>query len=472
MTLDRKDCYLRCDNDQPNTYLRNNPAVFSDAINSRKRIVTGPAERDEAMRAEWVEGGIEVNRRTFLKSLAAAPAAGWLMPHIAEAALPKAKITKVKIYKPPRLNENFNQSTMVAMVETDIGVTGIGEGGSKDTLEQCAGTLIGKNPFHIEAIWQEMYIAWFYPPGREKVHALGALDLALWDIKGKVLNLPVHELLGGMTRNHLECYATGGARPAGASRNERLSIRERAKATMEAGYRAFRMGAGDTQTGAVFNTHERVRKVAADAKEAREGVGTNGDWCIDIHQRFDFADSVRACRLMEEFEPYFVEDPVRDEHAHQDLPKLRQMTTVPLTHGEEWGQRWDFNRIVENHDVDYIRATLPNVGGITEMMKIAAMCETHAVGIIPHFTGPISTAALVNCLSTFSGPVIMEYNYGGRPIDYLPECLDFDKGKALRNDRPGLGVTAEMKLLSQIGEVTEPGRKNVFYRPDGSLTHW
>ncbi|MDZ4799642.1 MAG: mandelate racemase/muconate lactonizing enzyme family protein [Bryobacteraceae bacterium] len=408
-------------------------------------------------------------RRTFLKSLAAAaPAAGLLRPTRAEAALPQAKITKVTIWEPPNLNQLFNQSTMVVTVETDIGITGVGEGGAKDTLEQCAGTLIGKNPFRIEAIWQEMYIAWFYPPGREKIHALGALDMALWDIKGKALKLPVHELLGGTVRDHCECYATGG----GGAGGRNLSLRERAAATMEAGYRAFRMGAGDTQTGGTFNTHERVRKVAADAKEARLGVGPNGDWCIDIHQRFDYSDSVRACRLMEEYEPYFVEDPVRDEHAHQDIPKLRQMTTVPLTHGEEWGQRYDFNRLVENHDIDYIRATLPNVGGITEMMKIAAICETHAVGIIPHFTGPISTAALVNCLSTFPGPVIMEYNYGGRKIDYLPECLDFAKGKALRNDRPGLGVTLEPKLLKKISEITQVGRKNVFVRPDGSLTHW
>jgi L-alanine-DL-glutamate epimerase-like enolase superfamily enzyme len=317
-----------------------------------------------------------------------------------------------------------------------------------------------------------MYIAWFYPPGREKSHALGAMDLALWDIKGKVMKMPVHELLGGTVRNHCECYATGGGRPANTNRNERLSLKERARATIEAGYRAFRMGAGDTQTGASFNTHERVRKVAADCREVREGVGKDGDWCIDIHQRFDYADAVRACRLMEEFEPYFVEDPVRDEHAHQDIPKLRQMTTVPLTHGEEWGQRWDFNRLVENHDIDYIRATLPNVGGLTEMMKIAAICETHAVGIIPHFTGPVSTAALVNCLSTFPGPVIMEYNYGGRPIAHLPECLDFKDGKALINDRPGLGVTADLSKCTLIGEVTKPGRSNVFYRPDGSLTHW
>ena len=411
-----------------------------------------------------------MHRRTFLQSLTAVPAAALLTPRRAEAALPKAKITRVRIYRPPDLNELFNQSNMVVTVETDQGLTGIGEGGSKDTLEQCAGSLIGKNPFRIEALWQEMYISWFYPPGREKVHALGALDLALWDIKGKALGLPVHDLLGGAVRNHCECYATGGAPPrAGAGP---LSLGERARATIEAGYRAFRMGAGDTRTGEVFNTHERVRKVAADCKEVRAGVGKDGDWCIDFHQRFDLADSMRACRLIEEYEPYFVEDPVRDEHAQQDLPKLRQMTSVPLTHGEEWGQRWDFNRLVENHDIDYIRATLPNVGGITEMMKIAAICETHAVGIIPHFTGPIATAALVNCLSTFPGAVIMEYNYGGRALPHLPECLDFQKGKALRNDRPGLGVTADLTKMTMIGEVTKPGRSNVFYRPDGSLTHW
>lgn len=408
-------------------------------------------------------------RRSFLKSLAVAPGVA-LAPRRAEAALPKAKITRVQIFQPPNFNPLFNQSNMVVTVETDAGITGIGEGGSKDTLEQCAGTLIGKNPFLIEAIWQEMYIAWFYPPGREKIHALGALDMALWDIKGKAFGVPVHELLGGTVRNYCECYATAGApREAGAAK---LSLKERAQATMAAGYRAFRMGAGDTQTGAVFNSHERVRKVAQDCKDAREGVGPNGDWCIDFHQRFDYSDAVRACRLIEQYEPYFVEDPVKDEHAHQDLPKLRQMTTVPLTHGEEWGQRYDFNKLVENHDVDYIRATLPNVGGITEMMKIAAICETHAVGIIPHFTGPIATAALVNCLSTFPGPVIMEYNYGGRPIDYLPECLDFKQGKAHRNERHGLGVTLEPKLLTKLGEVTKPGRANVFVRPDGSLTHW
>jgi galactonate dehydratase len=410
-----------------------------------------------------------VNRRTFFKSLAVAPAIGLLRPADAVADLPKATITRVRIYRPPNFNPLFNQSNMVVTVETDVGITGIGEGGSKDTLEQCAGTLIGKNPFKIEAIWQEAYIAWFYPPGREKAHALGAMDLALWDIKGKALGVPVHQLLGGMARDYCECYATSGVNaPAGVT----LSLRDRARAAIDAGYRAFRMGAADPPIGGVYDTRAIVRQIAQNCRDVRDGVGPGGNWCIDFHQRFDLNDALRVCKAIEEYDPFFVEDPVRDEHALQDIPKLRQMTSVPLTHGEEWGLKWDFNRLVESHDVDFIRSTLPNVGGITEMMKVAAICETHAVGIVPHFTGPIATAGLVNCLSTFSGPVLMEYNYGGRPIDYLPECLDFKNGKAYTNQRPGLGVTVDMKLLTLFGEVTEPGRRNVYRRPDGSLTHW
>lgn len=412
-----------------------------------------------------------MNRRTFLKAIAAAPAAGMLTSFDAAAALPKAKITRVRIYRPPTLNPLFNQSNMVVTVETDIGITGVGEGGAKDTLEQCAGTLIGKNPFHTDAIWQEAYIAWFYPPGREKAHALGALDLALWDIKGKALGVPVHELLGGTARDYCECYATGGVTPP-ATTGSTPTLKERAKATMEAGYRAFRMAPAERPIGGVYDTRSIVREVAQNCKDVREAIGPEGNWCIDFHQRFDMTDALRVCRAIEEYEPFFVEDPVRDENALQDIPKLRQMTTVPLTHGEEWGLKWDFNRLVENHDVDFVRSTLPNVGGITELMKVAGICETHAVGIVPHFTGPVATAGLVNCLSTFSGPVLMEYNYGGRPIDYLPECLDFKNGKAYTNERPGLGVTLDMKLLTMIGEVTEPGRRNVFKRPDGSLTHW
>jgi len=412
-----------------------------------------------------------LNRRSLFRSLAAVSVAGAVRPR-AQAALPKMKITRVRAYAPPSPNPLFNQADTVVTIETDAGITGIGEGGFTDTLRQCAGRLIGQDPQHIERLWQDMSRSFFYPPGREKEDALGALDLALWDIRGKAMNLPVHDILGGTVRNYCECYNTAGIVPGV---QPGMSVKERAALTMKAGYRAYRMDAASNGRGnSTYNTRERVLQVYEDCAQARDGVGKNGDFCIDFHQRFDLIDAVRAATLIEPLAPFFVEDPVRTEAFEQDLPKLRQMVKVPIAAGEEWGNKWDFNRLVENHDIDYVRATLPNVGGITEMMKIAALCETHFVGIVPHFTGPIATAALVNCLSTFSGPVLMEYNFGGRTLPHLPVCLDFKEGKLYPNERPGLGVELDMKQLTQILEVTkyDTNRAQTYFRPDGSITNW
>jgi len=413
---------------------------------------------------------VPVNRRSFVRSVAAGSGLGLAALPRAQAAIPKMKITRVRAYSPPNLNPLFNQSDMVVTVETDAGITGIGEGGSKDTIEQCAGRLIGQDPRYIEHLWQDMSRSFFYPPGREKVHALGALDLALWDIKGKALGLPVHAILGGMVRNFCECYNTAGTIPG---IRPGMGIKERAQLTVAAGYRAFRMGAADTRGTSTFNTRERLNQLYEDCAQAREGVGKNGDFCIDFHQRFDLAEAIRGCDLIKDLAPFFVEDPVRAEAFAEDLPILRRTVRVPIAAGEEWGNRWDFNKLVEAHDIDFVRATLPNVGGITEMCKVAAICETHFVGIVPHFTGPIATAALVNCLGTFSGPVLMEYNFQGRTLPHLPVCLDFKEGKLYANDRPGLGVELDMSKLKQVAEVTQPiTNRQLYYRPDGSITNW
>ena len=234
------------------------------------------------------------------------------------------------------------------------------------------------------------------------------------------------------------------------------------------------MGAADVRNGSTFNTRERLNQVFKDCQEAREGVGENGDLCIDFHQRFDLSEAIRGCELIESLAPFFVEDPVRTEAFQQDLPILRRTVKVPIAAGEEWGNRWDFNQLVEEHDIDFLRATLPNVGGITEMVKIAAICETHFVGIVPHFTGPIATAALVNTLGTFSGPVLMEYNFEGRTNPQVPVCLDFKQGKLYPNDRPGLGVELDMKQLKldRRNHRADHAIGQLYYRPDGSITNW
>src|SRR6185369_3808794 len=212
--------------------------------------------RQHCIRMLWsrISGGAypNMNRRSFVRSLAAAPAVGIATaPRPVQAAPSKLKITRVKVWTPPNPNPLFNQSDLVVTVETDGGVTGVGEGGgSKDLIAQCAGRLIGQNPHYIERLWQDMSRAFFYPPGREKTHALGALDMALWDIKGKVLGLPVHGVLGGMVRNYCECYNTSGIIPGV---KPGMSVKDRARLTIEAGFRAFRMGASEAKANGTFN---------------------------------------------------------------------------------------------------------------------------------------------------------------------------------------------------------------------------
>ena len=408
-----------------------------------------------------------MQRRSFLYHMLAG-AGGMLAAGAgaAEASIPPMKITRIRAYEAPTMRRKlFNQSELLVTVETDAGITGIGEGGSRDTLADAAGMLIGQDPSQIEYLWQRMYRGAFYPPGREKIHAVGALDLALWDIKGKALDVPVYELLGGRTRTHIECYSTGFPRAG--------SLRETAQACIAAGFRAFRTGAASPEAGAPYNSRQMVDKTYAHCVEIREGVGPDGDWAIDYHTRLDLPDAIRLSSLLYPLNPYFVEDLVRSENPGV-YRMLRGKVQVPIAVGEQFGDRWDINELIEQHLIDYSRVTLPNAGGITELVKIAALCETHYVGLIPHFTGPVSTAALVHVCGSFSGPALMEMTGAGpRETPYLPEVFDFHNGKLWPNTRPGLGVTFDAQQAQMIAEFTEPTAiVRGFQRPDGSYTNW
>ena len=155
-----------------------------------------------------------MQRRTFLHTLLAGAGGVALGGRLAHAALPKMKITRVRYYSPGKETRagvpSLTSSTNVICIDTDAGITGIGEGGTKDTLEHCASALIGQDPGRIDTLWQNMFRGAFYPGGLEKLHALGGLDIALWDIKGKALGVPVYALLGGPTRDLCECYGGGG----------------------------------------------------------------------------------------------------------------------------------------------------------------------------------------------------------------------------------------------------------------------
>ena len=283
-----------------------------------------------------------MNRRTFLSAAGIAA----LGISRANAAIPPMKITRIRYYYNPNGRPLFNQSANVVTIETDAGITGIGEGGAKDTVEQCGAMLIGEDPSRIDRLWQMMERGYFYPAGREKLDALGALDLALWDIKGKALGVPVYQLLGGLARDRLECYSTGFP--------SKGSLPETARACVEAGFRAFRYSVADPPEGASFNSHMIVRQTAENCRLIREAVGKDGDWAIDFHTRLDMPDAVRLSTLIENLEPYFCEDLIRSENPAV-YRLLRQQVKVPIAVGEQFGYKWDVNELIENHLIDYAR---------------------------------------------------------------------------------------------------------------------
>ena len=403
-----------------------------------------------------------MRRRNFLRALPAAPVA-W--GSTVAAALPEAKITRVRFFRVRDSRPIFNQSSHIVTVETDAGLTGIGEGGSPDTVRQLAAMIVGENPFRTEHLWQVMYRGYFYPPGREKIHALGALDLALWDIKGKALEVPVWQLLGGKTRDYVECYSTGFP--------NRGTLRETAAACIQAGFRAFRTGSAGSGSEGAYRHRQAVDETVRRCEQIRAGVGDEGDWAIDYHTRFDLPDAVRLSSLLEPLRPIFCEDLVRSENP-EVYRTLRPLVRVPIAVGEHFGDRWDANVLIENRLIDYSRVSIPNCGGITEFLKLAALCETHYVGLIPHFTGPVSEAALVHCCAALSGPAIMEMTgAGAKSHPHLPVHYDFRNGKMWPNSRAGLGVEFDSSQADLVFEETERSRPiPLLERPDGSVTNW
>jgi L-alanine-DL-glutamate epimerase-like enolase superfamily enzyme len=420
-----------------------------------------------------------MNRRNTLKGLLAASALGsapaWVAPSAYALGLPKDTIKRIRYYTTPtdaagrgenlktQQQPTFNQSTNIVVIETAGGLMGVGEGGDPDTMQQCASMLIGEDPFRIEHLWQEMFRGYFYPAGREKIHALGALDLAMWDLKGKALGVPVWQLLGGKSRDYVECYATGYRTPQGGT------LEDAARACVGEGFRAMRHA---LDRGGEFDRFKRVEQVYADCQLLAKGGGPGG-WALDFHQELDMSDAITLCTMIEPLKPYFAEDLIRSENW-ETYKTIRPRTRVPIAVGEQFGSKWDVNSLIENQLIDYARVTCPNVGGITEYMKIQAMAETHYVGMIPHFTGPIGETALVHCLTASSVVAIMEMTGAGRRAwPYLPQAYDFKNGKLWPNERPGLGITLDTSKLHLVGDYSEkytPIQLN--HRPDGSFTNW
>ena len=299
-----------------------------------------------------------------------------------------------------------------------------------------------------------MYRGSIYPAGSERLLAVGALDCALWDIKGKALEQPVYQLLGGKARDHVECYHSFGALAKGQAKQE-------ARKAMADGFRAIRFHTVPPAS-TEFDVRKMIDAFVAICAELREGVGPNGDFILDAHTRFNFADIARLCDLVAPYGPLFVEDPLRSIEDITAYTNLRRRVTVPLAAGEQFGDLRNGNLpLVEQGLIDYLRTSIPNCGGITSYRVLAALCDAHSVGLVPHFTAPLATSAVIHSVLPFPGVVVNEVFRPEYP-EYLREGYIFRDGKMHPNDRPGLGNVVDESRLNLVAEITERAPSSLY----------
>ena len=360
-------------------------------------------------------------------------------------------------------------------VETDEGLYGIGEAGMKrrgraiaEVVYSLAPDLVGADPFRIEHLWQVMFRGGFFPGGGIQTSAVSAVDIALWDIKGKALGVPVYELLGGRVRDRVACYPHNGD-----PRNIESLVASCEK-TRQAGFKFVRWGMVDPEgeEGNILEPARAVRFGIEQVKAVREALGDEIEICVDVHTRLDPAAVIQFCKGVEEYRPFFIEDPIRSESS-ESLRLVRQQTSVPIAVGEQWAGKWAFRQVIEEELTDYARIDLCIAGGLTEARKIAGWCETHYIYLAPHNPlGPVSTAACLHlCLaSSLVGVQECPRPPGTAHTDVFPVQVPFDNGHLLVPDAPGLGV--EFDEEAAIEGEPRAGKGIWYWREDGSFTNW
>jgi galactonate dehydratase len=395
------------------------------------------------------------------------------------------KITEIEVIAV----QNPGRTFVNVLVRTDEGIVGLGEAGLQRRWKAIQGAvehierwMVGEDPFRIEYLWQKMFRGGFYPGDRLIGSVIAGVDIALWDIKGQALGVPIYELLGGRCRDHVECFMQPGYQPEGPSEGQDDLLRSAAvegdpAATVELAHRCLSLGHRYFRLGPnlgkdYFDPREAVRKLVAQLRAVRASVGDALELMVDLHARLDPADAVWFCQQIEELGLYAVEDPIRSEHR-EGYRRIRRQTRVPLAAGEQWAHKWDFAPLIEEELIDFVRVDICIAGGITEAKKIAAMAETHLIQTLFHNPlGPVCTAGSLHLdlACPNGGPQEVLFP----PAQSLPDV--YECAFELRDycltvpNRPGLGVTLDLEAARKHpGEMTEPPH---YRRRDGSFTNY
>src|SRR4029453_3973355 len=283
-------------------------------------------------------------------------------------------------------------------IETDEGIYGLGESGLSGRELAVIGAinhfrefLIGKDPLERGRIWQELYRSQYFEGGRVLLAAQSAIDIALYDIAGKALGVPVYQLLGGKQRDTIPCFATS----AGGTGEQML---ESIQLLWSHGWRVIRampLLPKPPESPDLFEPRESIAYTAQWLVKAREEIGSELTLGIDYHHRLSIAEAASFCQRMPAGTLDFIEEPIRDE-TPEAYEALRKLTNVPFAVGEEFSSKWQFLPYIERHLTDFARLDICNVGGFTEAMKVAGWAEAHYIDLMPHNPlGPICTAATI-----------------------------------------------------------------------------
>ena len=363
----------------------------------------------------------------------------------------------------------------IVKVETDAGISGLGEvgighwGGAIDqAVKHLGDVLIGEDPFAIERHWQRMFRAGFFPADKVYGCAISAIDIALWDIKGKALDLPVYRLLGGPVRDKVVCY------PHAQGRNlEELVANCHAHVADGWKFLRWHLPTRDETEDDVLEPAQAVREAVHHLAAVRDALGDAIHLCLDVHTRLDTAHAVDLCRRLEPYHPFFIEDPLRSENP-ASYRTLARHVSLPIAAGEQWTSKWAFREVVEEELINYARIDLCIVGGLTEALKIAHWCETHYIDIVPHNPlGPVSAAAGVAlCMATTNvGVQEMPRAPGTFATEVFPQQILWEDGYARCRDVPGLGVELD-EALAESQPAPLNGWPPQLKRPDGAFTNW
>lgn len=381
------------------------------------------------------------------------------------------KITGYELFQvPPRW--------LFLKIETDSGLVGWGEpvvegkaATVKTAVDELMVYLLGKDPADIEDHWNVMYRGSFYRGGPVLMSAISGIDQALWDIKGKFFNAPVHQLLGGKAREVMKVYSwIGGDRPA--------DVGQAAREMRERGFLAVKMNATEElqYVDSFAKVDQAVERIAA----VREAAGNDMGIGIDFHGRVHKPMARVLAKALEPFRPMFIEEPVLPEN-NEALRDIAMHTAIPIATGERMFSRWQFKSLLSSGYADIIQPDLSHAGGITECKKIISMAEAFDVAAAPHCPlGPIALAACLQVDATCHNAFIQEqslgihYNQGSDLLDYLrdKDIFAFSNGFVKIPDGPGLGIEINEDHVRKMARTGHQWRNPLWRHDDGSIAEW